>query len=95
MWRETFRGRSIKSEYSLSLSNWRKKTLFTIPVAVGENGTYSVSWSTAHEASPSGTYKVIIYREADRLRSSERKAKKETEGELPVDIILFHIDFDH
>jgi len=72
-----------------------KKTLFTIPVAVGENGTYSVSWSTAHEASPSGTYRVIIYRETDRLRSSERKAKKETEGELPADIILFHIDFDH
>jgi len=62
---------------------------------VGENGTYSVSWSTVHEASPTGLYKVIIYREIDRLRGADRKAKKEKEFELPSDIILFEIDVEH
>lgn len=50
---------------------------FTLPVASGYAGTYSVSWTAPHTKALSGTYTLKFYREADRVQAAEIDAANE------------------
>jgi len=55
-----------------------------LPVATGEDGLYSVSWSVSHDAAPSGEYTFKFFREVDRKRAIEMhefQEKKRKRGE--------------
>lgn len=57
-----------------------------LPVATSDDGVYSVSWGSTHDASPSGQYKLKFFREVDRKRAIEthefQEKKKKREEEL-------------
>jgi hypothetical protein len=60
--------------------------LSLLPVSTSEEGLYSVSWGSAHDASPSGLYKLKFFREVDRKRAVEahefQEKKKKREEQL-------------
>jgi hypothetical protein len=44
---------------------------FTAPVASGDDGVYTISWSAPHEKAYSGVYTLKFFREADRAQAAE------------------------
>ena len=68
-----------------------------VPVANGRDGQYSISWTTAHQDSPSGTYRVNVFRETDRQRAIEKaqwRAKQQRDAGGAMEINEEDIDIE-
>jgi len=65
------------------------RDLFQLPVAFNKDGQYETSWTSPHDKTPTGEYRLQFYREVDRVRSSEKK--KDSEDAAP----LFELKISH
>lgn len=69
-------GKALKDAKLRSSVIYGGVEVYDAPVSYDEEG-YSISWTTDHRASPSGTYTVRVFRETDQSKAEENEEWKQ------------------
>lgn len=69
-------GKALKDAKLRSSVIYGGAAVYDAPVSYDEEG-YSISWTTDHRASPSGTYTVRVFRETDQSKAEENEEWKQ------------------
>mmetsp|Transcript_8028 Transcript_8028/g.33789 ORF Transcript_8028/g.33789 Transcript_8028/m.33789 type:complete len:978 (-) Transcript_8028:44-2977(-) len=69
-------GKSLRNAKLRTSVVYGGEEVYSAPVAYDDEG-YSVSWTTDHRSSPSGTYTVRVFRETDQSKAEESEEWKQ------------------